>query len=82
MKVLLQNQRRNKLKKFVHGFGYNDLFIKQGKVEELEKLNGMDSRSIYEAIIKDLDLKPNKKNNKKDSKKKEKNNKIIKFNIG
>lgn len=73
---------RNKLKKFVHGFGYNDLFIKQGKVEELEKLNGMDSKSIYEAIIKDLDLKPNKKNNKKDSKKKEKNNKIIKFNIG
>ena len=51
---------KNKLKKDLKGFGYNDEFIRQGTIEELEKENKLDSVSIYKEIVKDFNV-----NNKK-----------------
>ena len=36
----------------VMGFGYKDKFVKQGSVEEIEKIYGLDTESIYREIIK------------------------------
>ena len=36
----------------VLGFGYKDKFIKQGSVDEIEKIYGLDTESIYREIIK------------------------------
>ena len=34
----------------IQTFGYDDVFVKQGKPEELERLYGLDAKSIAEEI--------------------------------
>ena len=34
----------------VKTFGYNDLFVEHGKVDELEKKYGLDAETIFEKI--------------------------------
>ena len=36
----------------IKNFGYDDIFVKQGGVSELEKINGLDVQSIVETWIK------------------------------
>lgn len=36
----------------VKRFGYNDCFVKHGNVEELEKMHKLDTKNIYDAILK------------------------------
>ena len=38
----------------VLGFGYKDKFVKQGSVNEIEELNGLDTESIYKEIIEQI----------------------------
>ena len=38
----------------VLGFGYKDKFVKQGSVDEIEELNGLDTESIYKEIIEQI----------------------------
>lgn len=46
---LLVNNKITNIK--IKGFGYDDKFIQHGKVEELERINGLDIESIVSQII-------------------------------
>jgi len=48
---VLEIVNKNKLEVNVKGFGYNDTFVQQGSVQEIEKKFGMDSESIAKEII-------------------------------
>ena len=48
--TILELVNKNKLNVHVQSFGYNDMFIQQGTVEELEKKFGLDAESIAEKI--------------------------------
>jgi 1-deoxy-D-xylulose-5-phosphate synthase len=37
----------------VKNFGYDDKFVKHGQVDELEKLNGLDTESIVKSLVND-----------------------------
>ena len=51
--TVIQTINDNKVKNTtVLGFGYKDKFIKQGSVDEIEKIYGLDTESIYREIIK------------------------------
>lgn len=47
---LLANSGISNIK--IKGFGYEDKFIRHGTVEELEKINGLDAKSVSSEIIK------------------------------
>ncbi len=55
-------QKNNMSNKFIKAYGYPDEFIKHGKVEEIEKLYGLDEESIKDDIIQYFE-----KENKQDS---------------
>ena len=54
MAELINKENLNDAK--LKGFAYDDKFIQHGSVDELEKLNGMDSISIAENYIKYIDI--------------------------
>ena len=50
--TIIQTINDNSIKNVeVLGFGYKDKFVKQGTVEEIEYLNGLETEAIYKDII-------------------------------
>jgi 1-deoxy-D-xylulose-5-phosphate synthase len=53
--TIIQTINDNNIKDtHVLGFGYKDKFVKQGSVDEIEELNGLDTESIYKEIIEQI----------------------------
>jgi len=48
---ILELLNKNKLEVNIQGFGYNDTFVQQGSVQEIEKKFGLDAKSIARKIL-------------------------------